>query len=94
MVQHWVVAWLLLLFLHPPRLPLILCVQDEHGEVGLELGHLLAEFPGDYRLRWLMERHHAEHQIGIHAEKELYGDHCLYHLVERHHAKHQAVHDN
>ena len=31
-----------LLFLHPPRLPLILCVQDERREVVLDLGSLLA----------------------------------------------------
>ena len=35
-----------LLFLLPPRLPLILCVQDERREVGLDLGHLLAIVDG------------------------------------------------
>ena len=30
------------LFLHPPRLPLILCVLGEHREAGSDLGHLLA----------------------------------------------------
>ena len=46
MMQFWVVAWLLLLFLHPPRLPLILCVLDEHREAGIEPGHLLATVDG------------------------------------------------
>ena len=79
-----------LLFLRPPRLPLILCVQGERREVGLELGHLLAEFPGDLCLRRLMEKHHAERQVGLPVDRELPGDHDLHHLVERHHAKHQG----
>ena len=79
------------LFLHPPRLPLVLCVHDERREVGLDLGHPLVEFPGDHCLCGLVERHRTEHQVGLHAEKELHGDHRLYHLVERHHANHQGL---
>ena len=41
-MQFWVVAWLLPLFPHLPRLPLVLCVLGEHREAGSDLGHLLA----------------------------------------------------
>ena len=42
MMQFWVVAWLLPLFPHLPRLPLIPCVLGERREAGSNLGHLLA----------------------------------------------------